>query len=45
MPTISPHRDIDRCFATARRLTTAAQGGRRVIIIAPDGSLVQVPAR
>ena len=43
MPTISPHRDIRRCFADARRLSTGTHGERRVVIIAPDGTLVLVP--
>lgn len=43
MPTISPRRDIRRCFADARRLSAGAHGVRWVVIIAPDGTLVNVP--
>jgi len=43
MPTISPRRDIRRCFANARRLSAGAHGVRWVVIIAPDGTLVNVP--
>jgi hypothetical protein len=37
------HRDIRRCFADARRLSAGTHGERRVVIIAPDGTLVLVP--
>lgn len=43
MPTISPRRDIGACFANARRLSAGAHGVRWVVIIAPDGTLVNVP--
>jgi hypothetical protein len=43
MPTVSPHRDIHRCFEDARRLSAGAHGTRQVVIIAPDGTLVKVP--
>src|SRR5688572_4465986 len=43
MPTISPKRDIARCFADARRLSAGTHGMRRVVVIAPDGTLVNVP--
>jgi hypothetical protein len=43
MPTVSPHRDIRRCFAEARRLSAGAHGVRWVVIIAADGTLVRVP--
>jgi hypothetical protein len=44
MPTVSPHRDIRRCLADARRISAGARGTRWVVIIAPDGTLVNVPA-
>jgi hypothetical protein len=40
MPTVSPHRDIRRCLADARRISAGARGTRWVVIIAPDGSSV-----
>ena len=43
MPQVSPNRDIARCFAEARRLSTGSNGLRWVVIVAPDGSLVKVP--
>ena len=43
MPIISPKRDIKRCFENARRLSTGAHGVRWVVIIAPDGTLINVP--
>jgi len=43
MPTISPKRDIRRCFSDARRLSAGAHGVRWVVIIAADGKLVNVP--
>ena len=43
MPAISPKRDIRRCFADARRLSAGSHGNRWVVIIAPDGTLVNVP--
>lgn len=43
MPTISPKRDVRRCFADARRLSAGTHGLRRVVVIAPDGTLVNVP--
>ncbi len=43
MPTISPNRDIRRCFADGRRLSAGSHGLRWVVIIAPNGSLVNVP--
>ena len=43
MPTISPRRDIRRCFADARRLSAGTHGERRVVVIAPDGTLILVP--
>ncbi len=43
MPTISPHRDIRRCFADARARCTGPHGSRWVMIIAPDGTLIRVP--
>jgi hypothetical protein len=43
MPTISPRRDIRRCFTNARRLSDGAHGIRWVVLIAPDGTLVNVP--
>lgn len=44
MPTISPRRDLRRCFADARRLSAGQYGQRWVVLIAPDGKLVNVPA-
>jgi hypothetical protein len=43
MPTISPRRDLRRCFTDARRLSAGARGERWVVIIAPDGTLIRVP--
>jgi hypothetical protein len=43
MPTVSPHRDIRRCFAEARRISAGGRGTRWVVIVAPDGTLVNVP--
>lgn len=43
MPTISPRRNIRRCIVDARRLSAGAHGVRWVVIIAPDGKLVNVP--
>ena len=43
MPTISPRRDIRRCFADARRLSAGSRAHRWVVIIAADGTLVNVP--
>jgi hypothetical protein len=43
MPTISPRRDIRRCFTDARRLSAGAHGTRWVVIIAADGTLVNIP--
>jgi hypothetical protein len=43
MPAVSPNRDMRRCVAEARRLSSGADGERWVVIIAPDGSLIQVP--
>jgi hypothetical protein len=43
MPTISPKRDIKRCFENARRLSAGAHGVRWVVIIAADGTLINVP--
>ena len=45
MPTISPKRDVRRCFADGRRLSAGTHGVRRVVIIAPDGTLVNVPVQ
>jgi hypothetical protein len=43
MPTVSPHRDFRRCLAEARRISAGTRGMRWVVIIAPDGTLVNVP--
>src|SRR5262245_57406509 len=43
MPAVSPNRDMKHCFAEARRLSGGGDGERQVVIIAPDGTLLQVP--
>lgn len=43
MPTVSPHRDFRQCLANARRISAGVRGTRWVVIIAPDGTLVNVP--
>jgi hypothetical protein len=43
MPAVSPNRDVRQCFAEARRGSAEADGTRRVVVIAPDGTLVSVP--
>ena len=44
MPEVSPRRDIAACFAEARRISAGWSGSRWVVIVAPDGTLVRVPA-
>jgi hypothetical protein len=43
MPTVSPNRDFRQCLANGRRISAGVRGTRWVVIIAPDGTLVNVP--
>ena len=43
MPSVSPKRDIDLCFSNARRLSAGSHGNRWVVIIAPNGILINIP--